>query len=89
MRNAARTDANQSEVVDALKKIGCAVVYIKLPTDLLVWHRGRTFLMEVKMPDGRLTKDQVEFIASWPGEVHVVRDAQEAVAAAVGKEAMA
>lgn len=66
--------------------MGCKVCYIKEPVDLLVWCRGRTFLVEVKDADGRLNKKQLEFIASWPGELHVVRGPQEAVNAALGKE---
>ena len=47
--------------------------------------------MEVKNPDGKnaLTKDQVEFIARWPGKIHVVRSAEEAIKAALGAEALA
>ncbi len=88
MRHAARTDDNQPAVVDALRAIGAKVIYIKLPLDLLVWFRGRTLLVEVKDDDGRLTKQQVEFLATWPGEAHVVRGPEEAITAVVGKDAM-
>ncbi len=79
MRHAARTDAGQKAIVDALHKIGARTYYVKLPLDLLVCYRKRTLLLECKEPDGRLTKAQVEFIASWPGEVHVVRSPSEAI----------
>jgi hypothetical protein len=36
-----------------------------------------------------LTKDQVDFIARWPGKVHIAHSPEEAVAAVIGKEAMA
>ena len=88
MRHAARTDATQAEVVKALRAIGAGVYYLKLPLDLLVFFRGRTLLLELKEPQGRLTQAQEEFIASWGGEVHVVRGPLEAVAAVIGKEAM-
>ena len=81
MRNAAKTDANQAEVLKALRQIGVSAEYIKLPLDLLICHRGQTALMEVKMPGERLNKNQVEFIARWPGTVHVVHSAEEAIAA--------
>ena len=84
MRHAARTDATQAEVVKALRAIGCSVYYIKLPVDLLVCHRKETMLVEVKEEGGRLTKQQVEFIARWPGRVEVVRGPQEAVNAVLG-----
>lgn len=86
MRNAAKTDSNQADIVKALRDIGVSVEYIKKPVDLLVCHKGETALMEVKNPDGadRLTKDQVEFIARWPGKLHVVRSPEEAVKAVLG-----
>lgn len=88
MRNAARTDATQKEIVKALRRIGAAVEVIGLPLDLLVSHRGRTLLLECKALEGRITEYQRAFIARWPGEFHIVRDPIEAVAAVLGKEAM-
>lgn len=88
MRRAARTDATQAEIVKALRKVGANVYVVGLPLDLLVWHRGRYLLVEVKEPDGRLTQTQQEFIDSWPGEIAIVRGPLEAVAAVVGAEAM-
>ena len=89
MRHAARTDATQAEVVKALRAIGASVYYVKLPLDLLVCHRKETMLVEVKEEGGRLTKAQEAFLETWPGRVHVVRGPLEAVAAVIGKEAMA
>ena len=89
MRNAARTDATQAEVVKALRAVGASVYYCKLPLDLLVCHHKETMLVEVKEEGGRLTKAQEEFIATWPGRVHVVRGPLDAVAQVLGKEAMA
>lgn len=90
MRRAARTDNNQTDIVKALRAIGAKVYMIKKPVDLLVWCRGRTFLVEVKNPDGfdRDTPEQTDFKAAWPGELHTVRSPIEAVTAAVGAEAM-
>lgn len=88
MRNAARTDATQAEIVKALRAIGASVYVIKLPLDLLVWHRNRYLLVEVKDADGRLTKTQQAFLDSWPGEVAIVRGPLEAVAAVIGDAAM-
>lgn len=91
MRRAARVDNNQSAIVKGLRQIGIAVEIIGKPVDLLVWHLGVTSIMEIKNADGfdRLTKDQIEFIARWPGPIHIVRNLDEAVAAVIGKEAMA
>ncbi len=84
MRRAARTDNNQHELVEALKKIGARSYYIKEPVDLVVGFRGRSILLEVKRPGKVLTKAQEEFIAAWPGEVHVCRTIDEAIAAVIG-----
>lgn len=91
MRRAAKVDANQSMVMKALRAIGAAVEVIGEPVDLLVFFRGEVSLMEVKNKEGRnqLTKQQVAFIARWPGRVHIIRSPQEAVAAVVGEKAMA
>jgi hypothetical protein len=71
--------------MDRLREIGCRVRYIKEPVDLLVSYQNpltsRKFnlLLEVKTDDGRLTKQQIEFIAEWLGPVHIVRGPEEAV----------
>ena len=88
MRNAARTDATQAEVVKALRAAGASVYYCKLPLDLLVCHRKETMLIEVKEEGGRLTKAQAEFIQTWPGRVHIVRGPMDAVAQVLGQNAM-
>lgn len=92
MRRAARTDANQHELVEALKKIGAKCFYIKEPVDLVVGFRGRKILLEVKREDKKgwesaITKAQKEFIEGWPGEVHICFTIDEAISAVVGKVA--
>ena len=42
MRYAARSDANQSEIVAALRASGASVFVLKLPVDLLVGYAGKT-----------------------------------------------
>jgi hypothetical protein len=102
MRRAAKIDDNQPEIMRALKAAGIGSESIGKPVDLIVWSRafcphcrgelpdGKTELMEVKNPEGKdtLSKDQVEFIARWPGKIHIARSKEEAVAMVVGKEAM-
>ena len=90
MRHAARADDSQPEIVKALRAIGCCVYVVGLPLDLLVSYRRpgckdtRTLLLECKDSDGRLTRTQSEFMASWIGEYHVVRSPSEAVTAVLG-----
>lgn len=70
MRRAARIDANQPAIVDALRKVGCKVTPLHMVgqgcPDLLVWGPGRWILMEVKdgtkVPSKReLTADEQAF----------------------------
>jgi hypothetical protein len=79
-------DANEPEIVAALTKIGATVMRIDTPADLLVGYRGRTFLLEVKLPPGprggtshsKLTPDQVTFERDWAGQYDVARTVHEA-----------
>ena len=91
MRRAARVDANQGEIVDALRVIGATVAITSglgdgFP-DLVVGYQQATVLMEVKdgnkAPSERqLTPDQLKWHAAWTGgPVAVVMDARGAVTA--------
>lgn len=82
-------DSNQPAIVDALRKVGVSVEVIGKPLDLLLCCRGVTSLGECKAGDGRFTKEQVEFIARWPGRVHVFRSPEEAVRLVLGEKVMA
>ena len=71
-----RVDANQKEIVDALRKVGASVVSLSQIgdgcPDLLVGYRGRTLLLEVKdgtaAPSKRLlTADEITFQTHWCG----------------------
>lgn len=85
-----RSDDNQAEIVKALRKCGFQVEIIGRPVDLLVANRQRTFLLEIKNEQGKdeTTTYQDEFFARWPGEWHIVKNVAQALAAALGKEAM-
>ncbi len=90
MRRAARVDANQSEIVDALRKVGATVQPLhtvgKGCPDLLVGYRGENHVLELKdgskPPSARkLTDDELEWHDSWRGRVFVVNDVREALIA--------
>lgn len=83
MRRAARTDTTQAEIIRTLRQLGIAVAIIKQPVDILCCHRGVLSLLEVKGSHEELTPAQKEFIDRWPGKVHIVRNAQEAIAALI------
>lgn len=92
MRRAAKRDANESAIVAALEAVGATVTRINAGgvPDLLVGHRGRTYLLEVKAPlgprggigDGHLTDEQEEWWETWRGgRPVIVRTPAEALAA--------
>lgn len=68
IRRAARVDANQTQIVSALRAAGAYVWIIGLPVDILVGYKGQTFLVEIKDgPKKTLTKLQQDFFANWCG----------------------
>ncbi|MCU4576111.1 hypothetical protein ACMHYC_10865 [Acinetobacter courvalinii] len=88
MRRAAKIDANQTEIVKALRQVGASVQSLastgKGCPDLLVGFRGVNWLLEIK--DGqkvksarKLTPDQIEWHESWCGQVHVIEDIDQAI----------
>lgn len=93
VRRASATDANQPEIVKALRAIGCSVQTLhevgKGVPDILAGLRGKNYLIEIKdgskPPSGRqLTSDQKDWHAGWRGTVHVVKNVDEAIRVVVG-----
>lgn len=85
---AAKIDANQNEIVEALRKIGCSVQILssvgKGCPDILVGKNGVNYLIEIK--DGKkpksaqkLTPDQIEWHEKWNGSVVVVNSVEQAL----------
>lgn len=90
MRRAAKTDANQEEIVAALRKIGASVQPLhavgKGCPDILVGWRGMNSVLEIKdgskPPSARkLTDDQEKWHAEWRGQVTVVENIEQAIEA--------
>jgi hypothetical protein len=91
VRRAAKIDANQPEIVAALRKAGALVIPTHMVgggfPDLVVCFRGQTLLMEVKdgskPPSARLlTPDQLAFHAAWiGGPLSIVQDVEGALRA--------
>lgn len=88
MRRAAKVDANQDEIVKALRQVGASVQSLastgKGCPDLLVGFRGVNWLLEIK--DGqkvksarKLTDDQVVWHQTWRGRVYVVESVEQAL----------
>jgi len=91
MRRAARVDANQREIVAALRAVGVSVQPLhtvgKGCPDLLCGVRGTNLLLEIKdgnkPPSARkLTPDEAAWHESWRGQVAIVESVDEAIAAA-------
>lgn len=89
MRYAARVDANQREIIEALRKAGASVQPLHKVgggcPDLAVGFRGRNLFFEVKdgslPPSARRLNDlQAEWHLLWRGSVHVVTSPAEALA---------
>jgi hypothetical protein len=88
VRRVARIDANQTEIVNALRQIGCSVgitssVGDGFP-DLVCGFRNRNLCMELKdgskPPSAReLTEEQRIWHAGWKGQVAVVESIQQAI----------
>jgi len=85
MRHAARIDANQAQIVSALRAAGAYVWIISLPVDLLVGYKGHTFLVEVKTnAKKRLTALQDDFFKNWSGSTLARIDSPEAALRMIG-----
>lgn len=90
MRKYPRLDKNQHQVVETLRKAGCAVQSLAAIgsgcPDLLVSRAGHNYLLEVKdgskPPSARaLTPQEVQWQAYWLGHVVTVHSPEEALAA--------
>ena len=86
---AKRIDANQPEIVAAMRQYGARVLPIhelgKGAPDVLVGFRGQNFLFEIKngtkVPSARkLTEDEEEWHQNWRGQVTVITSVSEAIA---------
>lgn len=82
-RHDAKRDANEPEIVSALEVMGCKVIRMDQPCDLLVLHRGTVILVEVKTEKGRLSKAQEALSQLWP--IRVLRSVDEAIDLVNGK----
>lgn len=78
-RYAKKRDENEPEIIEALENAGCLVKQQDL-WDLVVQRGESVYLLEVKMPEGRLTDLQTDLIADgW--RIRIVRSPEEALRA--------
>lgn len=78
-----KVDRNQPAIVAALRAAGWSILHLHQlghgAPDLLACKHGVLALLEIKMPGEKLTPDEQEFHAAWPGEILIVFSEQEAV----------
>ena len=88
MFRAARTDANQTEITKALRKIGCSVQLLHSVgrgcPDMLVGYKGNNYLLEIKdgeKPESqrKLTPEQNIWHFDWRGQVAIVTSPSDAI----------
>lgn len=78
-RYSKRRDANESEIVKALRAIGCTVMQTDA-VDLIVGVNSKTnLLMEIKTETGKLKPSQEKLLQTWRGQYAIVRTVEEAI----------
>jgi hypothetical protein len=93
MRRRARVDANQQEIVAALRHVGATVIHTHMVgsgfVDIVVGFRNSTFLLELKdgsKPPSRraLTEDEFALHTTWRGGPLVVVSSVDEALEAIG-----
>ena len=85
-RRAKKRDANEPEIIAALKAVGCSILQLDA-IDLLVGRAGKNYLLEVKdgskPPSGRkLTPKEETLMREWRGDpIAIVKNVEEAMSA--------
>lgn len=87
MRQIARVDSNQPQIVKDLRKLGYSVLCVhqlKNCFDILVGYKGKNYSFEIK--DGnkppsqrKLTEGELKFFDNWRGQVDKVETVDEIV----------
>lgn len=81
-RRAAKRDANEPEIINALVQAGASVSKLSAEgvPDLLIGFRGETYLIDVKAKKGTLTDAQRVWFEDWRGgKAGVARTITEAL----------
>jgi len=78
---AKKTDANQKEIIEALRQVGVTVFDTSAVgrgfPDLVIGWQGVNYLVEVKTEKGKPTDFQVNFFTHWRGQVVLVRNVKD------------
>lgn len=89
MRWAAATDANQAEIMRALRKVGLSVVDLSrvgqgVP-DLLVSDGSQMWLVEVKIPGAKMNRRQKDWHLLWKGKPPIIGSSFDEIYRAITK----
>lgn len=82
VRRAAKRDATEPAIVEALRRCGWSVQPISVADapDLILGKCGRTYLAEVKTAKGRVKPGQAEWHRKWEGaDVVILRSVDDAL----------
>ena len=84
MKKKPKTDANQSDIVKAIRKAGGSVQILAAVgagcPDLLVGWKGLNILLEIKSEKGKLTPDQQVWWREWlGGRPFIIRSPYEGI----------
>ncbi len=89
MRRDAKVDANQPEIVAALRAAGWSVAPLHFVgrgfPDLLAGKWGVNILLELKTAKGKLTPDEIKWHDEWRGQVAIARTIANALRLARGE----
>ena len=77
-RRAARRDANEPEIIEALEAAGATVLQADT-VDIICGYKNVNLLLEVKAPGGKLRPSQKFLQATWRGQYAVVRTVDDAL----------
>ena len=75
-----KRDGNEKDIFNELEAYGLSVYPMDAPADALVGFHGRSYLVEIKMPKGSMTKPQEEFRSTWRGDYTILRSVEDASA---------
>ena len=84
-RRDAKIDGNQNLIIEFLQVHGAKIIrtaQLKNAFDLLVLHNGRTFIVEIKQPKGKMTEGELKckaLVESVGCKYWVIRDTDSAL----------
>lgn len=78
-----KTDANQSDIVKALKAYGCSVTPTHMVgrgyPDLSIGYKGKNLLLEIKMKGKKLNTKEQAWFTDWKGQAAIAYSPEEAI----------